>query len=414
MTRLLVITQSFPFGNRIDFLEDEIGALADAFDTITLAPTSPAGECNDLPDNVDVDMTLCPRLTRGRRLRSLLSFPAVRLAAREMRLHARTMARPRQLARALLSVGGAAAVTRWYRETAVGSGRPSVVYSYWLTESVLGIRRADPSVPIVSRVHGGDLFLERHPGNYIPQHESLLRACSAVASVSDRGHSYLVERYPMHRDRLHVRRLGTRPFPASSPSADSTVRVVTCSSLTAVKRPVLAAEAIVRLAEDRNVVWDHFGDGPLRPEVERVVGEAHAGARSPGRGSLRFTLHGAVPNTDVAEHFESHAVDVLLNTSSSEGVAVSMMEALSAGVPVVATAVGGTPEIITDGNGRLVPPDPDAARIAEAIAVVADDPGPAVARIEFWRRHYAASSNYEQFAQWLTTFLSDEAPCPPR
>ena len=53
--------------------------------------------------------------------------------------------------------------------------------------------------------------------------------------------------------------------------------------------------------------------------------------------------------------FENNSVDVFVNVSSSEGLPVSIMEAFSFGVPVVATKVGGIPEIVDEKCGILIP-----------------------------------------------------------
>jgi glycosyltransferase involved in cell wall biosynthesis len=67
------------------------------------------------------------------------------------------------------------------------------------------------------------------------------------------------------------------------------------------------------------------------------------------------------------------AADLFVLASAFEGLPVSIMEAMSAGLPVVATAVGGVPEAVEDGvTGLLVPPR-DAAALADALVSLADD-----------------------------------------
>ncbi|MDW8281226.1 MAG: glycosyltransferase [Myxococcales bacterium] len=66
-------------------------------------------------------------------------------------------------------------------------------------------------------------------------------------------------------------------------------------------------------------------------------------------------------------------LDVLALTSRNEGTPVAIIEALCAGVPVVATAVGGVPDVLRQGRGVLVPPG-DAARLSAALRMVLDDP----------------------------------------
>ena len=66
--------------------------------------------------------------------------------------------------------------------------------------------------------------------------------------------------------------------------------------------------------------------------------------------------------------------DIKLLSSRTEGLPVAIMEAMAAGLPVVATAVGGIPELVQDGvTGLLTPPD-DPAALADALAVLLDYP----------------------------------------
>lgn len=120
---------------------------------------------------------------------------------------------------------------------------------------------------------------------------------------------------------------------------------------------VLAAEMVLR--SDPGVGFVLFGDGPLRQAVaEQIAARGLTG---------KFILAGF--RTDL-ERFLPHW-DLAVLPSYTEGLPVIVLEALAARVPVVATAVGGTPEVIEDGcNGFLVPPGDPAAladRILEAL-----------------------------------------------
>ncbi len=81
------------------------------------------------------------------------------------------------------------------------------------------------------------------------------------------------------------------------------------------------------------------------------------------------------------------ALDIFVLPSHSEGVSLALLEAMAAGLPVIATAVGGLPEVVTDGvNGLLIPPqDPEA--LAQALARLLDDPALAKKLGENARRH---------------------------
>jgi L-malate glycosyltransferase len=94
-----------------------------------------------------------------------------------------------------------------------------------------------------------------------------------------------------------------------------------------------------------------IGDGPDRATLERVAREAGIADR------VQFLGH-----RDDARSWLG-GCDVYANTSISEGISLTILEAMAAGLPVVATRVGGTPEIVDETHGRLVP-----ARDREAVA----------------------------------------------
>jgi glycosyltransferase involved in cell wall biosynthesis len=105
------------------------------------------------------------------------------------------------------------------------------------------------------------------------------------------------------------------------------------------------------------------GDGPERAALERHAARLGLGDR------VRFL--GAGSREDVLTLFT--AVDIVLLTSAWENLPHTLLEALAVGTPVVATAVGGIPEVVADGgNGLLVPPR-DVDAIAAAIERLARD-----------------------------------------
>lgn len=104
------------------------------------------------------------------------------------------------------------------------------------------------------------------------------------------------------------------------------------------------------------------GDGPERGHLEAVVAEAGAG------DAVRWLGY-----TPAARQLLA-GCDVYLNTSVSEGISLTILEAMAAGLPVVATAVGGTPEVVmVDDTGLLVPSRTPSA-VAAAILQLASDP----------------------------------------
>ncbi len=103
------------------------------------------------------------------------------------------------------------------------------------------------------------------------------------------------------------------------------------------------------------------GEGPLRNDIERRIEALGLG------GSVRILGR----RTDIPDMLA--AMDLFVIASRWEGNPLAVMEAMSAGVPVIATAVGGVPELVADGaTGLLVPPG-DPAMLASAICRLLDD-----------------------------------------
>jgi glycosyltransferase involved in cell wall biosynthesis len=69
-----------------------------------------------------------------------------------------------------------------------------------------------------------------------------------------------------------------------------------------------------------------------------------------------------------------HDVDILVHPSLTEGLSNVVLEGMAAGLPVVATRVGGNPELVQDGRTGLLIPPQDEAALAQAIAFLLDRP----------------------------------------
>jgi glycosyltransferase involved in cell wall biosynthesis len=124
---------------------------------------------------------------------------------------------------------------------------------------------------------------------------------------------------------------------------------------------ILLESAARVAAMDTSVGFLLFGDGPLRGELQRRIDTLGM--------SGRFVLAGFRSDLDKFMPF----FDVLALPSFTEGMPNVVLEALAAGVPVVATAVGGTPEVIEEGvSGRLVPAG-EPERLAHSISSVLTD-----------------------------------------
>lgn len=128
------------------------------------------------------------------------------------------------------------------------------------------------------------------------------------------------------------------------------------------------------------------GDGPLRPEAE-------ARARSLGLGG-RVVFAGL--REDVAALLAG--MDVLVFSSEREGLSIAMLEGMAAGVPIVATRVGGTPELVEHGRSGLLVPPRAPAELAAAIVRVLEEGALAAALARGARDTVAERFSFEAMA----------------
>lgn len=277
-------------------------------------------------------------------------------------------------------------------------GERFVFYSYWLYEAAYAaarLRRQFPGSRFVSRCHGYDLYEQRHPNGYLPFRHFLLSCADGIFPVSQDGAAYLSKRYPAETaGKLRLMRLGTEDHGLSVGSReDGTLILVSCSNVVEVKRVDRIADALALMG--RSIHWYHFGDGPLLNQIKEKA------ALLPPH--IHCDFPGNVPNDQLLDFYSTKHIDVFVNVSSSEGVPVSIMEAMSFGIPVIATDVGGTSELVVLGEtGILLPADFTDQNLAGAIEGII--PQRHIygqnARLR-WQQQSNAQINYTAFYQAL-------------
>jgi glycosyltransferase involved in cell wall biosynthesis len=218
----------------------------------------------------------------------------------------------------------------------------------------------------------------------------LARFDGSIVAVSHELRDYMIDsRFP--GDRVRVIHNGIEPANVASAADRRRARmllgldegafvVTTVARLDPVKDlgSLLDAFAFVRrrVPSARLVI---VGDGPERQRLEARA------EREDLAGSVAITGY----RSDVRALLP--AADVYASSSISEGVSLTILEAMATGVPVVATSVGGTPEILSDGTGGLLVPSRDPVRMATAIVSLAQDPRRRSALAAAARRRLEAS-----------------------
>ena len=244
-------------------------------------------------------------------------------------------------------------IAKWLRKSKSQPGSP-LIYAYWMYEvAYVGARlkTENPDCPFLTRCHGYDLYETRHPNGYLPFRNLILKNADLVCPISENGERYLQNLYgPEVGGKTYIARLGTVRTAAVSKSKvrEDSIVLVSCSNLVEVKRVHLLIRALSK--SNKPIHWYHFGDGELRADLEEQAKALP--------DHITCTFMGFQANEDIQRFYAEHHIDAFLNVSRSEGVPVSVMEAESYGIPIIATDVGGTSEIVHDReNGVLLAKD---------------------------------------------------------
>ena len=219
---------------------------------------------------------------------------------------------------------------------------------------------------------------------------------------SEDGSNYINAQWPGFEKKVVASHLGTRELPdKSGEHSMNPLQLVSCSRVVDVKQVPMLARAIALLdASGHFVDWTHYGDGPELEEVKKICSSLKG-------SSVRFP--GNLPNEILLDEYESTHFDLFINVSKSEGLPLSIMEACGCGIPVIATDVGGTHEIVSDGvNGYLLPALCSAEDVSNAVMRFdaigdAEKTRMRIASRRVWENGFRTSSNVKFLVRALGT-----------
>jgi glycosyltransferase involved in cell wall biosynthesis len=216
---------------------------------------------------------------------------------------------------------------------------------------------------LVSTKHNDDPF---RTGPFRHVERELLRLADRVVTITDALRTFTIDEVGGESSKVETIHYGLDALPAAwgENAADDVPAgariVLTASRLSTQKGVDIAVRALAELPEDCVLVV--LGDGPERPALEGLAAELGL--------AERVFLLGRVP--DVAAWLRRAAVYV--QPSRWEGFGLGVLEAMHAGLPVVATEISSLPELVVDGvTGYLVPVD-DPRSLARAAARALEEP----------------------------------------
>jgi colanic acid/amylovoran biosynthesis glycosyltransferase len=269
--------------------------------------------------------------------------------------HHEIVGRARLLDRTIHAPGDFSAVLREFA--------PDLLHAHFMTRPAAVARELaqELKVPFTVTAHRYDIY-DKAPADFADR----ARAASGLVTVSRANTHYIQATFGVPATHIHVIPCGidTDRFRPGERRA-SPPHLVCVARLKPFKNQHLLLEASVQLRE-RGVEFRCVlvGEGPCRQELEDRCAELGL--------EDRVTFAGAATQREVLGWWQRATVAVL--PSQSEGMPVCLMEAAACGIPAVATAVGGVPELIQDGvTGLLVPPG-DSRALADGIERLLTDP----------------------------------------
>lgn len=360
-TTLFFFTAQYPYGKAETFIENELNYLSGKFTKIYIFPLQYEGPVRSVPVNAEIIDWKKEYTYNAFRLLFKNFSKFISLFFKDLK---RCEQKKEFIKKSL--EWKSMVLQNMARTDAINkildglSASNTVFYTFWFNEwaTVLSLLTHKNKIPFYcSRVHGYDLYEERWELQMIPLMSFHMETVKKVVAISKNGSDYLRRKFPAFSEKIKLNYLGvinngTNPF-----SKSSVFTIVSCSNLIPLKRVHLIIEILKSVQTPLN--WIHFGDGFLKEELQQKS------QLLPPHIAVDFK--GWYTNDQVMDFYRNNTVHLLMHVSETEGLPVALMEAASFGIPLLATDVGGTNEIVNSETGFLIPANFNPTEIARLI-----------------------------------------------
>ncbi|MFT6121837.1 MAG: glycosyltransferase involved in cell wall biosynthesis [Oleiphilaceae bacterium] len=363
------ITSVYPYSGGEQFIENEIPLWARRINAnieLTIYPMSTNRLVRPVPSEVEVDDSLANILKNKpdftyKYIFSMLFWKELaclikssKFTFSKMSKALRMISKVKQAEKALVDI---------CREKKI-----SIIYCYWnnyIAYAAAILKKKGVVTKVYSRLHNWDLYEERQKYAYMPLKRLFLNEYDKLFVLSNSAATYIYETYGVKEKIISVSRLGVDcEHKETIGTSHNTLHIISLSYCARVKRidKIIAA---LKIFSNNNphisINWSHIGDGSERASLEALAKTSLISS------NIVFQFKGEIPNQEVQRFLSENNVDILLNASESEGVPVSIMEAMSYGVSVVAPDVGGIRELLETRSCRLLSSSPSPKEISLAL-----------------------------------------------
>ena len=397
---LYLFTSSFPYGNGEGFLEMELPYLAHSFEKITIVPGSYEGMplARKVPGNVEVLPVISDVKIRYKLYR-IFDVPLYKFFIRDF-FQKGVLNKRRQILSLITNFILISCIlhSKVICEIKNKLKQDDICYFYWGTGAYCLSYFWRGKAHFISRFHGSADLWEQTPTSYKPFRKDIINNLDCAYSVSKKGELYLKNLYPYAN--IRTSRLGTLDLGETSKSKDGIFRLLSCSFLRSIKRVDLILKAVLSI-KGVKIEWTHIGDGD---EYQRLIDLS----KENNNPDVNITFTGHMTHNKVMDYYRTHCVDGFINLSTIEGVPVSIMEAISFNIPVIATNVGATSEIVTEETGILLDANPTIDDVCEALLTIRTKN---LTPRRYWMDNYTATTNYNDFISQIKKYESKSLSC---
>ena len=265
-------------------------------------------------------------------------------------------------------------------------------FSYFFDDVALSLailKKKHKHIKIISRTHGFETYDEQAPFKHIPFQSFKIKHFDVILPVSKQGANHLKNLFPAYKDKINSLYLGTKSHPFTNPF-ENKIHIVTCAYIRKVKRLYLLPEILKSI--DLNLTWTHIGKGEDYEDLKNMC----IGLPT----NIKVNFLGNKTESQISELYKNTAFTCIVSLSSSEGLPLSMMEAISFGIPIISTDVGGCSEIVTENTGFLIHKEFNKNEFIDSLKnLIKSDLNSTNGRFavkSFWNDQFSAENNYKK------------------
>lgn len=285
--------------------------------------------------------------------------------------------------------------------------RSDIIHVHWLYPNGLAIPYLKKAgYPCVLNIHGTDWHSTKDDPRFSTLIDKSLNSADIIVVSGEKIKSEILQRFPHLDIRVSYNYIDLDLFPVPDDDLKSEARsklnfdpqkihLLTVANLRPEKGIDVLLEAISKTNLDKICfhIIGQFGEGVYESAIIEKLNSLPSGL---------VKIHKPVPRDLIPSYY--FASDAYLLPSRSEGFNVSLLEALSTGLPIIATKTGGASKVLGDGRGRLVTPD-NSNELSESIRKLVNSPMKRNLKSRTYIENNFSLSHYSEFLDELYTHV---------